>query len=77
LTKTGLNAATKSLSIDLKKDGIMAVNMHPGWVKTDMGGPKAPLEIEESCDGMLQTILKVDKSINGGFLQYDGKTLPW
>lgn len=37
LTKTGLNAATKSLSIDLKKDGIMAVNMHPGWVKTDMG----------------------------------------
>lgn len=37
LTKTGLNAATKSLSIDLKKEGIMAVNMHPGWVKTDMG----------------------------------------
>lgn len=37
LTKSGLNAATKSLSIDLKNDGIMAVNMHPGWVKTDMG----------------------------------------
>lgn len=37
LTKTGLNAATKSLSIDLKNDGIIAVNMHPGWVKTDMG----------------------------------------
>jgi NAD(P)-dependent dehydrogenase (short-subunit alcohol dehydrogenase family) len=37
VTKSGLNAATKSLSIDLKNDGIMAVNLHPGWVKTDMG----------------------------------------
>lgn len=40
VTKSGLNNATKSLSIDLKNDGIMAVNMHPGWVKTDMGGRK-------------------------------------
>lgn len=37
LTKSGLNNATKSLSIDLKKEGIVAVAMHPGWVKTDMG----------------------------------------
>lgn len=37
LTKTGLNNATKSLSVDLKKEGIMAVALHPGWVKTDMG----------------------------------------
>jgi NAD(P)-dependent dehydrogenase (short-subunit alcohol dehydrogenase family) len=77
VTKSGLNAATKSLSIDLKNDGIMAVNMHPGWVKTDMGGPKAPLEVEESCNNMVQTILKLDKSKNGGFIQYDGATLPW
>lgn len=77
VTKSGLNAATKSLSIDLKNDGILAVNMHPGWVKTDMGGPKAPLEVEQSCDGMVSTILKLDKSHNGGFIQYDGKALPW
>lgn len=77
LTKTGLNAATKSLAIDLKNDGIIAVNLHPGWVKTDMGGPKAPMEIEQSCDSMVDTILKLDKSHNGGFIQYDGTTLPW
>jgi NAD(P)-dependent dehydrogenase (short-subunit alcohol dehydrogenase family) len=77
VTKSGLNAATKSLSIDLKNDGIMAVNMHPGWVKTDMGGPKAPLEVEQSCNSMVNTIMKLDKSLNGGFIQYDGKTLPW
>jgi NAD(P)-dependent dehydrogenase (short-subunit alcohol dehydrogenase family) len=62
VTKSGLNAATKSLSIDLKNDGIMAVNMHPGWVKTDMGGPKAPLEIEDSCKKMVDTIFKLDST---------------
>jgi len=77
LTKSGLNAATKSLSIDLKKEGILAVNMHPGWVKTDLGGPKAPMEVEQSCDSMVQTIIKLGKSHNGGFIQYDGKALPW
>lgn len=77
VTKSGLNAATKSLSIDLKNDGIIAVNMHPGWVKTEMGGPKAPMEIADSCDNMVRTILKLDKSHNGGFIQYDGQTLPW
>lgn len=77
VTKSGLNAATKSLSIDLKNDKIIAVNMHPGWVKTDLGGPKAPLEVEQSCDSMVETILKLDQSHNGGFIQYDGKALPW
>lgn len=48
-----------------------------GWVKTDMGGPKAPLEIETSCESMVETITKMDKSVNGGFIQWDGKTLPW
>ena len=77
VTKSGLNAATKSLSIDLKGDGIMAVNMHPGWVKTDMGGEKAPLEISESCQGMVNQIFNLKSSHNGGFIQYDGKSLPW
>lgn len=49
LTKSGLNAATKSLSIDLKNDGILAVNIHPGWVKTDMGEiTKKPIFSEKS-----------------------------
>lgn len=77
VTKSGLNAATKSLSIDLKNDGIMAVSMHPGWVKTDMGGEKAPLEIVDSCSNMVKTISNLKPSHNGGFIQYDGKELPW
>lgn len=77
VTKSGLNAATKSISIDLKNDGIMAVAMHPGWVKTDMGGEKAPMSVEESCNSMINTIYNLDASKNGGFIQYDGKSLPW
>lgn len=77
VTKSGLNAATKSLSIDLKNDGIMTVSLHPGWVKTDMGGPKAPMEVADSCEKMVNTIMNIDKSLNGGFIQWDGKKLPW
>uniref|UniRef100_A0A182J9Y3 Short-chain dehydrogenase n=1 Tax=Anopheles atroparvus TaxID=41427 RepID=A0A182J9Y3_ANOAO len=76
-SKAALNAATKSMSIDLKANKIMAVAMHPGWVKTDMGGSKAPLTVEQSCNGMVKTLLALNESHNGGFLQYDGKTLPW
>ncbi|CRL04795.1 CLUMA_CG017851, isoform A [Clunio marinus] len=77
VTKSGLNAATKSLSVDLRNDGIIAVNMHPGWVKTDMGGPKAPMDVEQSCDAMVKTVFNLNKSHNGGFIQYDGRSLPW
>lgn len=76
-SKAAMNSFTKSLSVDLKNDGIVSVALHPGWIKTDLGGPKAPLEVEPSCDTMIETILKIDKSHNGGFLQFDGKVLPW
>lgn len=48
-----------------------------GWVKTDMGGAKAPMEVDYSCDSMINTILNLNDSHNGAFIQYDGKTLPW
>lgn len=76
-SKAALNAATKSMSIDLKANKIMAVAMHPGWVQTDMGGSKAPLTVEQSCTGMVNTLLSLNESHNAGFLQYDGKKLPW
>lgn len=77
VTKSGLNGATKSMSIDMKGDKIICISMHPGWVKTDMGGPKAPLSIEKSCEKMINTIMNLNETNNGGFLQFDGKTLPW
>ena len=76
-SKTGLNQVVKSLSVDLKPQGITVVSLHPGWVKTDMGGPNAPVSIDESIEGMMQVIDATDIRDTGRFLNYDGKELPW
>ncbi|VVC96635.1 unnamed protein product [Leptidea sinapis] len=77
LTKAALNAATKSMSIDLKKEQILVASMHPGWVKTDMGGKNAPLDVATSVRGIFDTIGKLREEDNGKFFQYDGSELPW
>nr|CAD7266018.1 unnamed protein product [Timema shepardi] len=76
-SKSALNAVTRSLSIDLKPDGIMALSVHPGWVKTDMGGASAPLSVQESATAIVQTLNSLGEKQNGAFLQFDGKELPW
>lgn len=77
MSKVALNMATKSMSLDLKNDRILCVAMHPGWVRTDMGGSNATLDIESSCKQMVQTIQALNESHNGTFIQFDGKSLPW
>ena len=76
-SKTALNAITKSLSVDIVKDGIITCSVHPGWVQTDMGGPNAPVTIEDSVKGMLKLFAKLDYNSNGGFFQYDGSVMNW
>lgn len=51
--------------------------MHPGWVKTDMGGKNAPLDVDTSISGIFDTITRLGESDTGKFLQYDGTELPW
>ena len=76
-SKAALNMITKSLSIDLESDGIMAVALHPGWVRTDMGGANAAVPTKESVEGLLTVIGSLDESKNGGFFDFNGKALPW
>lgn len=76
-SKAALNAITRSMSVDLKPDGIIVVSLHPGWVKTDMGGNNAPLQVEESVTGIVKTVLSLEEKHNGTFIQFDGKELPW
>jgi len=76
-SKTALNAITKSLSVDLVKDGIIACSVHPGWVQTDMGGPNASITTDYSVQEMLKLFAKLDENFNGGFFQYDGSVVNW
>ncbi|XP_025833812.1 uncharacterized protein LOC108739839 [Agrilus planipennis] len=76
-SKAALNMATKTLSNELKNDNIVATSIHPGWVKTDMGGPKAPLDVDTSVKGIVDLILTLSSDHNGGYFQYNGKALPW
>lgn len=76
-SKAAVNALMKALAIDLGRRGIIALPMHPGWVRTDMGGPRAPLDAATSCAGIRRVIAGLTPADAGRFLQYDGQELPW
>jgi NAD(P)-dependent dehydrogenase (short-subunit alcohol dehydrogenase family) len=75
--KAGLNAVVKSLSVDLEPRAIKAVALHPGWVKTDMGGSAAPLSPEDSVKGLRRVLDGLKRPQSGKFLSYDGEEIPW
>lgn len=76
-SKAALNSIVKSLAIDLLSHNIKTVALHPGWVKTDMGGPNALIDPETSVIGMQQVINSLTKQQSGSFIDYQGKTIPW
>src|SRR6266850_11479 len=76
-TKAAANAVMRSMAIDLKRLGIIAVALHPGWVKTDMGGPHANLDVATSVKGLRRVIAGLKRDDTGRFLSYDGQELSW
>lgn len=76
-SKAALNAAVKSLSIDLEPQGVTTLLLHPGWVKTDMGGPNATLTPERSIEGMRRQIDETKPGQRLKFVDYAGQDLPW
>ncbi|MDX1736129.1 MAG: SDR family NAD(P)-dependent oxidoreductase, partial [Halioglobus sp.] len=76
-SKAALNMLNRSLATELGKQGFVCVVMHPGWVKTRMGGSAAPVEVPDSVAGLLRVIDGLGASDNGRFLDYQGKELPW
>lgn len=59
------------------RDGLIAIVMHPGWVRTDMGGRWAPVSVEDSVRGMRQVIARLTPGDNGRFLTWEGREHPW
>jgi len=76
-SKAALNMCTRLQAAELKGDGMIVVALHPGWVRTDMGGAEARLSTEESVAGMLEVIGALTPDDAGRFLAYDGEELPW
>lgn len=76
-SKAAVNMVVKSLAIDLNPHRIIAVVLHPGWVKTDMGGPNALISVEESVSGMRRVISGLKMTDSGKFFAYDGRHVPW
>ena len=76
-SKAAANMAMRSAAVDLAPRGISCVLVHPGWVRTDMGGPKAPLSPQESVKAMRQLIDTLGAKNSGHFYGYDGREYPW
>jgi NAD(P)-dependent dehydrogenase (short-subunit alcohol dehydrogenase family) len=75
MSKAALNMFNKSFSIDYPQ--ILSIVLHPGWVKTDLGGSSAPTEVMESAQGIYKIIVQAKKSDQGKFYDFRGSELPW
>jgi NAD(P)-dependent dehydrogenase (short-subunit alcohol dehydrogenase family) len=77
VSKAALNMLTRNQAIEYKKDGIAVVMVHPGWVRTDMGGPAAPMTVAESARKIFQIIEMISLSNTGEFISVTGDTIPY
>jgi len=76
-SKAGLNMMTRHLAHELEQQGTIAVSISPGWVRTDMGGPAAPLDPPESVKGILSLVDGLGPGDSGRFLDHSGEEIPW
>ncbi len=77
ISKAALNMATRLLAAELSARGVTVVCVHPGWVKTDMGGAKAELDPADSVRDLIALLGRLTPADAGRFLAYDGQSLPW
>ncbi|GIY60024.1 c-factor [Caerostris extrusa] len=75
ISKTALNMAMRVAALSVKDEGILVVNMCPGWVKTDMGTDRAMIEVSESVSDMMKMLPQLNVTHQGAFLDRHGNTI--
>ncbi len=76
-SKAAINKVMQVLSMELEADGIVACPVHPGWVRTDMGGLNADISAEESAEGLFKLIDNMTMEHTGRFWTWEAKEHPW
>ena len=77
ISKAALNMVTRLTAAELGPRGITVISLNPGWVRTDMGGARAPLAANESVAAMLEVIDGLNPGDSGRFLDYSGAEVAW
>jgi NAD(P)-dependent dehydrogenase (short-subunit alcohol dehydrogenase family) len=76
-SKAALNATVRAASLELGPHGVVCIAFHPGWVRTDMGGGSADIDVKTSVEGMRRVLATANDSSNGKFINYNGEQLSW
>lgn len=76
-SKAALNMLTRALALDEHMQDIISIAIHPGWVRTSMGGSMAPLTVKESVKGIIGVVNGLSGIDSGKFLTHEGDEYPW
>lgn len=77
-SKAALNCVMRAFALDVEQDGIKVMLLHPGWVRTQLGGPDASIDVQTSVSGMLNIIEKYKNNGHAEVLRsYNDQTIGW
>jgi NAD(P)-dependent dehydrogenase (short-subunit alcohol dehydrogenase family) len=76
-SKAAVNKVVQCLATDLAGEGIAVASLHPGWVRTDMGGQGADIDVTTSASGIRRVLDGLSTGNSGKFWAYDGEELAW